>query len=144
MKKILIYATGALAATGIMMADLAAWGTTTIEKTTTTTIEKTSPSTAPSTVVVTKTPAPPKNFFVCYNRITKYVTHNVNIERCNPYGMCRRIIVPVHRKVVAVKNCQINTRGCSSMSKFGWYPTGMQAQKGLSACRNQPIVVERR
>lgn len=141
MKHVFLYLTTVLTAMMVLMVNQVVWGATTIQKTTTTTIEKTP---APTAVEVTKAPAAPRNFFVCYNRMTKYMTHNVRIERCNPYGMCRSMIVPVHRKVTAVKNCQINSQGCyGSLSKFGWYSSGSQAQKALQVCRNQPIVVER-
>lgn len=107
-------------------------------------VETTTPSGASRTIVISKNPPPPppKNFFVCYQRMTRYVTKNVNIERCNPYGMCRNVIIPVKRKVIRFTNCQINTQGCyGSLSKFGWYPSGKQAKNALGACQNQPVII---
>lgn len=144
MKQLFIYVATALTAASLIMANQMAFGaTTTIQKTTTTTIHRTPTSTGVTTTkVVTKAPA--QNFFVCYNRVTKFVTRNVRVERCNPYGMCRNFIIPVHHKVTAARNCQINSTGCfGSLSKFSWYPSFNKAQKGLQACHNQPIVVQR-
>lgn len=139
MKRLGIYLTTALTAALLIMVDQGVWGQTTIEKTTTTTIQKT--PTSSTTVVVTK--APPRNFFVCYNRVTKIVSKTVSVERCNPYGMCRNFMIPVHRRITMARNCQINTRGCGPLSKFSWYPSFMSAQRGLQACHSQPVVVQR-
>lgn len=138
MKKMIVYT---VLLTGIIVAML------TNSKIWATTMESPASVTPNSTTIIISKPPhthPPQNFFVCYNRVTKYVTRDARIERCNPYGACREIIIPVTRKITSFRNCQINNQGCyGGLSKFGWYSSGHEAQQALAACHNQPIIVSR-
>lgn len=128
-------ASAAYAATEVVVEKPASPPTTVI-------VEK--PATPPTTIVITKPKPKFSGYNVCYQRIIKNVNRNTIINRCNPYGTCREIILPHSVKIIRYKNCTMMPKPCPNyFSKWSWYPTPSAASKGLNNCRNQPVIIQR-
>lgn len=91
-----------------------------------------------TTVTITKTPPPPppSGVKICYKPVHSTVTATRVINRCGPYGGCRKIRVSRDFDVITYKNCQIiKGAPCAPGYKtYGWYPNRMEARDALDRC----------